>query len=372
MASKRVLCAWACGVALTVVAAVVLGVAAPGNTAAPSCSDAAYLTWSETENGRHTLSIIDFETKRRTDVATLDFHVNAIGYSAADKRLYGLSRSRDGGIFPDAPHLISIDSDGAVKDWGPLRAGDFADDGLGGAYAGTVHKGKLMVLSGTRLTSIDIGEDRGRITDQVTLAEPLVSLNIGDVTGAPGSGLLHGLSTEDGAVVSIDPDSGAVERTAVTGIPARSLAGAIFAGPDRRLHAVVNGVEGRAVMYRMPVPDKDSGPLEAEAEADWPALTSADAAFCVAPVSHPQPGPSPQPSPATASPASPSPRESSPAAKPPPRPRPSRDHGRPPGTHAAAEESEKEDPRRWIAVGAVVIGMAGAAGVKASASRKSK
>lgn len=377
MASKRVLRTWAGCVAAALAAVVAVGGADAGAAAAPVCSDAAYLTWREADGGRHTLSIIDFDSGDREDVATLDFHVNAIGHSTADRRLYGLARSSGSVVFASAPHLVSIDARGGVRDWGPLRTDGVDASGLGGSYAGTVYEDKLRVLSGTRLTSIDIAADRGRITGQVTLDEPLVSLNIGDITAAPGSDELHGVSTRDQAVVSIDPDSGGVTRTPVTGIPARSLAGAIFAGPDRRLHAVVNGVDGEAVMYRVAVPGKGSGPLRAVEEARWPKLASADAAFCSAPPVKPQDPPGPAgPSP-TAAAANPSPavtpgRESPPPVARPDRSRPPGDGARPSGSRTAARESESEAPRRWIAVGAVVIGMVGAAGVKAGAKRTSK
>ncbi|HZE40303.1 MAG TPA: hypothetical protein VE172_15980, partial [Stackebrandtia sp.] len=272
-------------------AVMAFGVAVGGVTAdARECGGAALLTWKPAAGGRHVLSMVTLSSGHRSQVATLPFEINAIGYSNGDDTLFGLASGDANGRFADPPHLVSVDGDGRADDLGAVRGTGVRGDGLAGSYAGTVYNGQLAVLSDTHVVFIDIDRHPGTITRRTTMDVPLKTLRIGDVTTLPHSSKLYGLSTTDGSLVSIDPATGAIGHTPVAGLPRSSLVGAMFASPRGEIFGVVNGVDGRARLYRVSRDDSRAG-MRAVQVADWPELTSADAAFCAAPTPHPRPSP---------------------------------------------------------------------------------
>ena len=419
-----------CGflVVMVALAALVLSGSAVAESAV--CRDSAYLTWRPSDGEDHRLSIVDTESAELTDVAELPFRVNAVGYHAADDNMYGLARPdparwERGSI----PHLVAITPEGETEDLGALRGLDAPAPGLAGAYAGTVLDGALVVLTSFELVFIDLTDHRGHVIDRVELAESADTLNIGDFD-TDGTAL-YGVDTKTGSIVIIDPDTGTVARTPITGLPNRSLAGATFLTPEGWLHAVLNGIDGEAVLFRM---DPTATEPEAVEYGRLPAIGSADAAACRrTPAPEPPPSTSPTPtdpgqpsgsptpsdpgrpstSPTSPGPTSPGPPSTSPTPAAPDRPgtpsspsgsspsdsapasppqtaspstgttrSPADDHDQdaaapPPVSPPAfpdpglvAADTEDDTPRRrWIAAGVIILAMVGAAGAKASAKR---
>lgn len=396
-----------------VVAALVLAGSAVAEPAA--CRDSAYLTWRPSDGEGHRLSVVDATSGELTDVAELPFRINAIGYYEPDDRMYGLARPDPAQWERSAPpHLVAMASDGAVEDLGELRGLDEPVPGLAGAYSGAIHDGRLVVLASHELVFIDLTDRRGHVTERITIAESADTLNIGDFDSDGAH--LYGVDTKTESIVRIAPESGTVTRIPVTGLPNRSLAGAAFITPDTRLHAVLNGIDGQAVLYRM---DPTAEVPHAVEYGRLPAVSSADAAACRASGPAPPPGhPSVTPPPSAAPPQSPTPSASvappngptptgpgtsdptpgSPHSTPGPGSTPAPTSGtsstespgagsgpeavsptEPPAGHSPAVFPDRghvtvgheadEPPRRWIAVGIVILAVVGSAGVKATAKR---
>ncbi|MGH8791090.1 MAG: DUF6923 family protein [Stackebrandtia sp.] len=348
--SHRARCA-ACCVAL---AAAVLWIPAAGAAAPAECDeDTAYLTWRPVDGENHKLSVIDMESGKRKDVAELSVQLNAVGWSQEQHRLFGVGRSDDG------PRLVSIDPDGEVDDHGELHGSGADSDGLSGAFVGTVVSERLLMLAGNRILSVNLDDDPGETVVTAELDEPLEDLDVGDVDYHAATGTLYGLSSKQGELVAVELDTGAVDRMPVSGMAAHSLVGALFLDESkRRVYGVVNGVDGEAVVYRVPLPAHTSEKLKAEEIARWTEIASADAALCRRPEPDPPPEPTPPPSP----PPSPPPAETQ---SPPPVEEPEEELSRPPLERGGHEAEEEEIPKRWIAVGIVALAVVGSAGVKA-------
>jgi hypothetical protein len=350
------------------------------------CVGMGYLTWRPAGETGHILSTIDTDTGDLDTIAALPYRINAIGYSNDQRRLFGLARPADDTHRSDGPHLVSLNADGDPHDHGRLHGTGADSPGLAGAYAGTVREDQLIVLTGQQIVAVDIAAENGwgRSTVLSTLDVPAAELGIGDIVVNPDDGKLLGLSTHQSSVVVIDPGSGDIESHPVSGLPDRSLAGAVFIDERHRLYAAVNGIDGEAVLYRVTIPPDGYAGLRATETARWPAVASADGAYCPAkPAATPSashsrasaPPPAIKPDPVfsepPASPASQPAPPASPASQPvSPAERPRTTIAEKPVAAMPAPPEPEEAPRRWIAVGAVVIGMAGAAGVKAAANRK--
>ncbi|MET9628054.1 hypothetical protein ABZX92_11385 [Lentzea sp. NPDC006480] len=234
-----------------------------------------------------------------TEIARLDYAVNALGYSAALGRLVGLT-SKGHAWWKNPSHVVLIDQKGAVSDLGPVDAQWFrTDDVTAGAVVGTT----FYVRDNASLRAIDIDPESPtylKIVRSVVLDWPALALD--DFT-AGAAGKLTGVSAAGwgpGEVVSFDPVSGRVLSTKeIKELPGRSTYGAVVIDSAGTIFATNNGYQGRSRVYRI----TDTA-VELSA---GPEMSVIDAAGCL-----------PNPMPPRAEP--PAPRPEVPA--PPPAPKP--------------------------------------------------
>ncbi|GIG67515.1 hypothetical protein Pen01_38100 [Phytomonospora endophytica] len=373
--------------------AVVFGLAVVGTVVHEEASAAppgsACLTWRDPVSGAHKLSTVDHGDGARVTVAALPYRVNAVGFAPRQEMLYGLTPTRGGGSGAD---LIRIDRKGQTRDLGRVKGGEDLR-GFAGAYVGDVVGDRLLVLTDTELVSVGIDpaqtDEFASIVERVRIS---THPRFGDWSYDSQTGLLYGLSSVGGGtLVSVDPDSGRVVLRPVRGLPGKGFFAATFIAPGRVLYAVAGDIGGRAALYRLPL----DGEPRASAVANWPALDSADAAYCPRPLVTPSPSPStskPSPSPSspapttTVPPSSPpvSPSPPSPPAPPPPPPpppgqEPPPDYDPPPPPPplprelavplpeaAPVEAGTFSNPhrRRAMVVGAVLMALSGSAGAR--------
>jgi len=360
-----------------VAGAVVFGLAVVGTVvheeASAASTGSACLTWRDPVSGAHKLSRVDHGDGARVTVAALPYRINAVGFSSTQDMLYGLTPTRDGGSGAD---LIRIDRAGQTRDLGRIKGGDDLR-GFAGAYVGDVVGDRLVVLTDTEIVSVGIDPDAaGEFASIVERVRIFIHPDFGDWSYDASAGRLYGLSSVGGGtLVSVEPDTGRVVLRPVRGLPGRGFFAATFIAPGRVLHAVAGDVDGRAVLYRIPL----DGEPRASAGAKWPVLDSADAAYCPTPVV------TPSPSRTTPSPSSPSPTTTSPpppAATPPPQgeePPPDYEPTDPPlpprlpaelavpvPEAAPVRAGASTDPhrRRAMVVGAVLMALSGSAGAR--------
>ncbi|GAB3373015.1 DUF6923 family protein [Amycolatopsis echigonensis] len=250
------------------------------------------------------------------------FALNAIAYSAAQDVTYGVADGR----FHDGWHAVRIDSDGELTDLGPV--GRDTHHGVWswvtGATAGAMSGNSWYVKRGTILYTVDV-DPRGSgyltATGPVLLRPWWLASEIDDFAYNPEDGLLYGVSSAaDGAVVTVNPVSGQVAKVPGERFPDATYGSVVF-GPDHKLYATANWIDGRSVTYRM-----DGG--SAVEVSTGPPLVTSDGAGCLAEPPPPPPpppptpsSPSPTPTPAPSSTpttsASPTPSSSPPAPTPP-------------------------------------------------------
>ncbi|USX48179.1 hypothetical protein [Lentzea sp. HUAS12] len=186
-----------------------------------------------------------------TEVARLDYAVNALGYSSALGRLVGIT-SKGHHWWKNPSHVVLIDTKGAVNDLGPVDAHWFrTDDVSAGAVVGTT----FYVRDHARLHAIDIDPASPsylRIVRTAVLDWPALTLD--DFTPDPLTGRLTGVSAAGwgpGEVVSFDPVTGRVlSRTEIAGLPGRSTYGAVVIDAAGTVHAINNGYQGSSRLYR--------------------------------------------------------------------------------------------------------------------------
>lgn len=194
---------------------------------------------------------VDVSSGGVTEVARLDYAVNALGYSSSLGRLVGIT-SRGHHWWKNPSHVVLIDTKGAVDDLGPVDAHWFrTDDVSAGAVVGTT----FYVRDHARLHAIDIDPASPsylRILRTVVLDWPALTLD--DFTADPLTGRLTGVSAAGwgpGEVVSFDPVTGRVlSRTEIAGLPGRSTYGAVVIDAAGTVHAINNGYQGRSRLYR--------------------------------------------------------------------------------------------------------------------------
>ncbi|MFI6100515.1 DUF6923 family protein [Lentzea sp. NPDC051213] len=238
-----------------------------------------------------------------TEVARLDYAVNALGYSAALGRLVGLT-SKGHHWWKNPSHVVLIDTKGVVNDLGPVDAHWFrTDDVSAGAVVGTT----FYVRDNARLHAIDIDPQSPtylKIVRTVVLDWPALTLD--DFTVNPASGKLTGVSAAGwgpGEVVSFDPVSGRVlSKTEIAQLPGKSTYGAVVIDSAGTVYAINNGYQHRSRVYRI------SGATAVEL-SQGPEMGMIDAAGCL-----------PTPMPPRAEP--PAPRPEVPPPPPPPAPKP--------------------------------------------------
>ncbi|HEX7302795.1 MAG TPA: hypothetical protein VF330_07765 [Lentzea sp.] len=187
-----------------------------------------------------------------TEIARLDYAVNALGYSSALGRLVGIT-SKGHQWWKNPSHVVLIDTRGAVDDLGPVDAHWFRTDDVS---AGTVVGTTLYVRDTARLHAIDINPASPsylKVVRTVVLGWPALALD--DFTLNPATGKLTGVSAAGhgpGEVVTFDPATGRVlSRTEISGLPGGSTYGAVVADSAGTIYAVNNGHQGRGRVYRI-------------------------------------------------------------------------------------------------------------------------
>lgn len=244
---------------------------------------------------------VDVSSGGVTEVARLDYAVNALGYSLALGRLVGLT-SKGHRWWKNPSHVVLIDTKGVVNDLGPVDAHWFrTDDVSAGAVVGT----KFYVRDHARLHAIDIDPDSPsylKIVRTVVLDWPALTLD--DFTADPATGKLTGVSAAGwgpGEVVSFDLGTGRVlAKAKIAELPGRSTYGAVLIDSAGTVYAVNNGYKGRSRVYRI------TGTTATELSTG-PQMGMIDAAGCL-----------PNPMPPRVEP--PAPRPEVPAPPPPPVP----------------------------------------------------
>ncbi|MEJ2857503.1 MULTISPECIES: DUF6923 family protein [unclassified Saccharothrix] len=218
--------------------------------------------------GPSTVYRVELPSGEAQVVNTLDARVNAIGYSAAQDRVYGVDD--DGGI-------VVLDRTGHAV---ARSAGHF----LKHATAGVVVREKLVVRVGHLMFWVDIDPSSGRyleVVRQAWLWPPHHALNVDDFDLNPADGLLYGVATfpyGHAYVVAIDPETGRVDRVPGTGmLPATHGYGAVVMGRDGALYVTSNRDDGRSVLYRVAL-DGSEAVTEITSR---PARRSIDAAGCL-------------------------------------------------------------------------------------------
>jgi hypothetical protein len=223
---------------------------AVAHAAPPSCD--AFQVRSLHRGALSTFAKVDVSSGGVTEVARLDYAVNALGYSSALGRLVGLT-SKGHHWWKNPSHVVLIDTRGVVSDLGPVDAYWFrTDDVSAGAVVGTT----FYVRDNARLHAIDIDPQSPsylKIVRTVVLDWPALALD--DFTADPVSGKLTGVSAAGwgpGEVVSFDPASGRVlSRTEVAGLPGKSTYGAVVIDSAGTVYAINNGHKGRSRVYRI-------------------------------------------------------------------------------------------------------------------------
>lgn len=315
-----------------------------------------------------------------TEVARLDYAVNALGYSAALRRLVGLT-SKGHHWWKNPSHVVLIDTKGTVDDLGPVDAHWFrTDDVSAGAVVGTT----FYVRDNARLHAIDIDPQSPsylKIVRTVVLDWPALTLD--DFTADPATGKLTGVSAAGwgpGEVVSFDPVSGRVlRRQEIADLPGKSTYGAMIIDSAGTVYAINNGYRGRSRVYRI------ANAAAAELSAG-PQMGMIDAAGCLPnpmpsrieppaprpevppPPPAPKPVPTPAPVPAPVVPPSPATTTTPPSVPPQPvpvraarqKPEPRRD------LPLEAETTPLTKPRKWAIVTIILVMLgAGAAAARA-------
>jgi hypothetical protein len=289
--------------------------------------------------------------------------LNAIGYSASQNLLYGVSTRSQ---------VVSIDRGGNAVVRGKVH-------GIGDATAGAVSGSTLYLRDGLKLVSLDI-DPASPTYLQITRWKWLSWLaDVDDFDFGPDA-LLYGV-TSAGTVVSIDPVRGKVRVVAKPKALPHGTYGAVLMSPGRVLYAINNRSHGLSRLYRIPL-----NALQSAAEiAAFPAADVTDAAGCmpappiVEPPAPPSPPPPPPP-PATQRSVPPAPRPPAPTTTTPPppairapgplpplppapTPKPKPKNSPPPSARpiAAPVPPDTDKKRRWALTTMVLILGAGAA-----------
>ncbi|HEY4455201.1 MAG TPA: hypothetical protein VGN81_12875 [Pseudonocardiaceae bacterium] len=225
---------------------------------------------------------MDLTAGTSSTVTQLGPAVNGIGYAAQQNQVYGIA-ARGGG------HLVRISTQGALSDLGQVRG---AGGGLGDAVAGAVLGSDLYVRADDTLFAIGVDPSSsqfGAVTRSVGLRPEWLADDVDDFAVDTANGLLYGLRGD--AVVSIDPNSGAVrEVRVVPGLPGWADYGSVVLS-GQTMYAIADDVSGQSRLYRIPL--DGSGP--AALTANWSAAEVTDLAGCLATPTPPTTPPPPPP-----------------------------------------------------------------------------
>ncbi|WP_176797847.1 DUF6923 family protein [Actinopolyspora mzabensis] len=220
--------------------------------------------------------------------------VEALGYSAAQGKAYGLSNT---GTFPfRESRVITVEPQGSTHDLGPLRhrAARMPPPWAVDIRAGAIDGDEWYLVAGHRLYTVDIDPDSATylaITHVTWLAPWLVPLSVGDLA-VTSDGTLLTVTTNyqhETVLLEIAVDDGTVVGTEPAALPPARY-GAVVITDDGSRYAVADNVAGHSRFYQ--VGADAAGTVEL---ARGRPLHHNDAAGCLR--SEPQPPPTPPPSP---------------------------------------------------------------------------
>lgn len=223
---------------------------AVAHAAPPNCD--AFQVRSSNRGALSTFTKFDASSGGVTEIARLDYAVNALGYSPALGRLVGLT-SKGQRWWKNPSHVVLIDPKGVVSDLGPVDAHWFrTDDVSAGAVVGTT----FYVRDNARLYAIDIDPASASYLEIVrTVVLDWPALTLDDFAVNPANGKLTGVSAAGhgpGEVVTFDPVSGRLlGRTEVAELPGKSTYGAVVIDSAGTVYATNNGYQGRSRTYRV-------------------------------------------------------------------------------------------------------------------------
>ncbi|MEV8378987.1 hypothetical protein AB0P21_39985 [Kribbella sp. NPDC056861] len=297
------------------------GAAVPSSSAGSSASaprlasagTCAFLQVGSTlRHGRSTLFRVEMPSGRRTKLASLDYEIEALGYSPEQRVAYGIADTAHRGHQHWRRHLVTITPSGTVTDRGPIpRGGHFGD-----VAAGAVSGEKLYLRDLLRLHSVDVSPvsaTYGQVTTTVRLSPAVLAYSVDDFAADPSDGMLYGISTlgTTARVVRIDPATGRISIvTDVPALPWMPSYGSVVLESPGTLAVVHNRFGEAAELYR--VRFDGSAELLSSSEQVW----HSDAAGCLDLAEPPPPPPSPSPS------TTPTPTPPAPAQTPTPTPAP--------------------------------------------------
>ncbi|WP_216205165.1 DUF6923 family protein [Amycolatopsis aidingensis] len=388
----------------TVLLVLLLGPPVLPARAAPGC--AILRVHAGSVHGPSTLSRVELPAGTATRIRRFGYEVNAIGYSPAQGRGYGIATQERHGYRPGSWHrrgqVVSFDLEGTVREHGPLRHSGRRPPwvSIRQATAGAISGTRWYVKWGSSLQVVDIDPDSPsflHVLRSTALRPASVAGAVHDFDLDPADGALYGVSTRPkgrAAVVRIDPGSGAVRRLPGPHLPRASAYGAATLGPDDALYVTADVARQRSRLYRVP----RDGSAATELSAGSPVVSS-DATGClpvVRPPAPPTPAPPPPvpPSPVPPSPAPPAPTSTTPAAPepvvppattpepegttpPPARPVPPRSPARPPvsepaptgwspprAQQAAEQRADATERKRRWSLAVLVVIIAGSAAAR--------
>jgi hypothetical protein len=286
---------------ITLAAAILMTSGLVGSTPALAADGAcdAFEVYTPKHGSSSTVVRLALPEATANEVRNFGNELNAIGYSAGQNLLYGVSTRS---------HVVTIDPGGAVVDRGKVHD-------VGDATAGAISGSTLFLRDGSRLLSLDINPSSPTYLKVVHVKWLSWFADVDDFDFGSDA-LLYGV-TSSGTVVSIDPLRGGVSTVAKPKVLPHGTYGAILMAPGRILYAVNNRVGATSRLYRIPL----AAPETATQVASFAAADTTDAAGCLPPppvIEPPAPPPSPPP-PSPPSPPSPAP---APAPAPPRSPAP--------------------------------------------------
>jgi hypothetical protein len=275
---------------ITLAAAILMTSGLVGSTSALAADGAcdAFEVYTPKHDSSSTVVRLALPGGTANEIRDFGNELNAIGYSAGQNLLYGVSTRS---------HVVTIDPGGAVVDRGKVHD-------VGDATAGAVSGSTLFLRDGSRLLSLDINPSSPTFLKVVHTKWLSWFADVDDFDFGSDA-LLYGV-TSNGTVVSIDPLHGKVRTVAKPKVLPHGTYGAILMAPGRILYAINNRVGGTSRLYRIPL----AAPETTTQVASFAAADTTDAAGCLPPppvIEPPAPPSSPPPSPPPPPPPPPSP-----------------------------------------------------------------
>ncbi|ALG07991.1 DUF6923 family protein [Kibdelosporangium phytohabitans] len=342
-----------------------IGVATGTADAQGACE--AFEVYTPKHGSASTLVKLSLPSGGGTELRKFGVELNAIGYSASQNLLYGMS---------SGSRVVTLDRGGNAVDRGKVH-------GVRNATAGAISGSTLYLRDGMQLVSLDVSPASPTYL-KVVKTKWMSWLADVDDWDFGSDAQLYGVTTF-GAVVSVNPVNGKVRTIGKPhGLPWGTY-GAVLMAPGRVLYAINNREKGKSRLYRIPL----AAPKTFTEVASYAPADTTDAAGCltappvVDPPAPPPPVPPipqpPVPPPATSRPAPPRttpPRTTTPTTPPPINqvvqppppspapPPPSKARKTPPPTPkpvAARPKPDTEKKRRWAVTTIVLILGAGAA-----------